>query len=202
VLHFDREKHVYTLQDEPESPWNGSRLLSVTEVLRQVGFVDPQWYTDEARERGRRVHRATELLDTEGLDWSSVRPRELGYVKAWERFVDETGWVSREVELPVHSSLYGHAGCIDRIGFYRDDATVEVVTDIKSGGLPKWVPFQVGGYIETLPPMHRRAEAVVLSQDGSWKRKRFTMEELDRGRRVFLSALTVVRSLHELGVIS
>lgn len=200
-LLFDREKHVYTVADEPGSPWNGSRLLSVTEVLRQVGFVEPRWYTEEARERGRRVHRATELLDTEGLDWNTVREEERGYVEAWQLFQEQTGYVPREVELATWSSIHGHAGCIDRLGFYREQPEVEVVTDIKTGSLPRWVRFQLSGYVETLPVLHRKVEAVTLYPDGTWSRKAFTAVELDAARRVFLSSLAVVRALRELGCI-
>ena len=55
-LKFDAATHTF---------WrDGVRILSVTQVLRRCGLVSP-WWTEEARNRGTRVHQA---LLREGLD--------------------------------------------------------------------------------------------------------------------------------------
>jgi hypothetical protein len=200
-LLVDKEIHGYRIEGEEASFWNGKSLPSVTDVLRGIGFCDVSWYTEDARRRGSCVHRAAELWETVGLDEASVEEDHRGYFEAWKKFIQDTGWVSAQIEEAVWSPIYGYAGCLDRRGKYPQDK-IETVIDIKTGGLPKWVHLQLGGYAEALPVLQRKHEAVTLCPDGTWKRKTFSTQEIDRGRRGFLAALTVFREMRELGIIS
>ena len=78
VVQFDESAHVYTVA-RVQRP-------SVTQILKDAGLIDTTWYTDEARERGRAVHLATQFLDEDDLDWDTVLPQYGGYLAAWERF--------------------------------------------------------------------------------------------------------------------
>ena len=50
-LTFDEEKHEYRL--------DGEVLPSVTGILREMGFVDDTYFTEDSAARGTAVHRAT-----------------------------------------------------------------------------------------------------------------------------------------------
>ncbi len=202
-LIVDREAHIYRISEDDPSPfWKGKVIPSVTDVLRDVGYVDPSWYTEEARRRGSCVHKAAELWETTGLDEESLEESHRPFFLAWKSFVQDTGWISTSVEEAVWSPIHGFAGQIDRRGFYREFRGIETLLSIKTGGLPKWCHLQEGGYIEALPVLRRNVEAVTLCSDGRWKKKEFKPAEIDRGRRGFLAALTTSREMRELGIIS
>ena len=55
TLHYDPETHIYTV--------DGEVLPSVTQILKDMGFIDVTWFNDYARERGSLVHK---IIESEG----------------------------------------------------------------------------------------------------------------------------------------
>ena len=91
VVHVNEERHEYAI--------DGVLRPSVTQTLKDAGLTYDQWYTEEARLRGKAVHAACQLLDEDDLDWDSVLPEYRGYVTAWERFKRDSGFqITRDPE--------------------------------------------------------------------------------------------------------
>ena len=192
LLRVDRKLHRY---------WRGEeRLDSVTDILGDLGIIETEFFTEDARARGHAVHRACEFLDEGDLDWSSLAPIEkkicqpvAPYVRAWERFKRETGFVCKVIERPVYHSLYLYAGTPDRIGVFPNEKG-EALLDLKTGEALDWAGLQTGGYDEALGKPQfggwRRRYAVKLRADGDFRLVPF--EDVNDGK-TFLSMFVTHR---------
>lgn len=108
-LEFDEATHTYRV---------GGRVVpSVTQVLQLITDYSgiPAKVLENARDRGVRVHRVTELDDEGTLDQESVDPEDQPYLEAWRRFKAEFGVVVLESEKRVYSQQLGYAGTLDRV---------------------------------------------------------------------------------------
>lgn len=135
-LTFDPETHTYTLDD--------LTVPSVTEVLRGAGLIAGSAYADtRALARGTAVHSACHYLDEGDLDEASVSREIEPYVRAYRRFLADSGFKVGEIERRVWSRLHGFAGTLDRTG---ELCGRQVLFDIKSGPAEEWHSAQLGGY--------------------------------------------------------
>src|SRR2546422_4532739 len=124
-LTFNAADHTYALDGEP--------LLSVSRVLDLAGIHAPVWY-DEATanltaQRGQAVHRATELLELGTLDWATVDPIVLPYVRCYERFLAEHRFEVLAREQIVYSTRNRYAGTFDRLAILDGQ---RAIMDIKT----------------------------------------------------------------------
>lgn len=175
ALVFLPESHRYLL--------DGRELVSVTRVLRVAGLYDDEWFTDESRDRGTRVHRACCRVD-DGLP--VIDPLAEPYLMAYARFKADMEPVWSHVESPVYDALLGYAGTMDRAGIVDGQLTV---VDLKTGDIPPMVGPQTAAYRRCLltPHEYQRA-ALQLRPDGRYRFERLT----DRSdEAVFLAALTL-----------
>lgn len=141
-LVVDEANHAYS--------WEGRRLPSVTQVLRVLDdFGDvPKDVLDFAAFRGTAVHEATALADRDDLDEESLDPELAGYVAAWRRFREESGFEPLLVEHRVVNLQLGYAGTVDRVGQLGGRMAL---LDIKSGSrVPRSAGPQLAGYWEAL----------------------------------------------------
>ena len=89
--------NTFTFSEEQHEYRNaaGRVVLSVTQVLQGSGLVDYSGIDEDVLARkaeiGTAAHAAAHYLDEGDLDWSTVAPEVVGYVKAWERCKAETG---------------------------------------------------------------------------------------------------------------
>lgn len=123
MLEFNEELHEYR--------YNGEIVQSVTQILKPISGYDgiPEWKLEQAAERGRKVHLATELYDGDDLDMDSISPDILPYVEAWIRFRQSTDYEVVLMETQVYSEKYGYAGTLDRLLQKKNDY---YLADIKS----------------------------------------------------------------------
>jgi hypothetical protein len=181
-LTFDADTHRYAVGGKP--------IPSVTTVLRAAGLIDfsgvPLPVLDPARERGTRVHLATELDDRGELDIGSVIPEELGYLDAYRRFKREAGFIATSIEQRVYSHRYWYAGTLDRIGLMRKK---RCLLDIKTGAPQRAVGPQTAAYKAALPMNVMPRFAVYLQPDGSYQLA--SLNDSD-DLAVFLAALRLV----------
>ena len=124
-LSFEPIEHVYTLQELDTS--KRQTIPSVTDVLVALKIITPKWYTPKARIRGKAVHLATMYLDQGRLNWESIKATEealeqnvTGYVRAWERYKTDTGFVSKLIETPQYHEVHRYGGTPDRVGGFPD----------------------------------------------------------------------------------
>jgi hypothetical protein len=147
-LVFEEEPHIYRLGD--------TVLTSVTQLLKAGGLSEdfdwiPRVILDHARERGNMVHLACALLDQGVLDWTTVDPVILPFVRAYYNFLIEcrVSWI--EIEKASASPL-GFAMRPDRIGFVNGR---RAVVDLKTGQrMSRSVGVQTSGYKSGWESLH------------------------------------------------
>jgi len=166
---YNRETRIHTL--------DGARIPSSTQVLCGTGWVDPRYYPEASKIRGKRVHSCSELLEGPGLNWESLGPIEeaLGepvsmYVRAYESFLKNEGWQSEMIEKEAVSVPFRFCGCADRIGRCRGGK--RTLMDVKTGLWVHTWQMQLGSY-EVLYKVGR-ALIVELRPDGTYR-----LEEVD-----------------------
>ena len=137
ILTFNEDLHEYRL--------NERKIPSVTQILADLSFIDDSFFTLESRERGRKVHKITELYDDGSLDMETVDPRLKGYLDAWISFVRKEGFAWIAIEKRIFHPTYWYAGTLDRKGVNQRGKTI--LLDIKTGVPSKWHSFQLGGYL-------------------------------------------------------
>lgn len=177
---FDAETHKYFIQDVC--------VPSVTQVLKECGIIDDRFYTEEARERGKAVHLATQLLDEDDLDWDSLDPSLEGYVRAYERFKTESGFVPVLIEERVYNPVSMYAGTLDRTGYFSNIKNKTLI-DIKSGAPEPWAAIQTAAYEHCLLQRFSR-HALQLKPDGTYRLSPQYRDPNDI--KLFLSALSIV----------
>lgn len=181
---FEPATHTYRYGDKI--------LTSVTQALKGAGLIEYDGVAPEAlefaRQRGRAVHTATQLLDEGRLDWESLDLRIVGYVAAYEKFKIDSAIFINGIEQMYADPLCGVAGTIDR------DVTLNGrrgVLDIKTYEIEDWTALQLAGYERMMrgtgePRLDRWG--LWLKEDGSYKIRQFK-DATDE--RVFLAALAV-----------
>jgi len=173
MISFDEATHTYT-----ES---GQVIPSVTQILSTEGLVsyfntDP-WYM----ERGTAIHKACEYFDKGTLDWDSLDPAILGFVKAYVLFMVSSGLLFSHIEEPLYHPIYHYAGTPDRF---------LPLLDIKG---VQGCELQLEAYGELLRAnkIHpgREAYTLHLKEDGTYKLASYKFNRTKLG--VFLSAVTL-----------
>jgi len=172
---FEPIEHVYTLhEDFNGGPATSSRVVpSVTQIIQDnnLGFdfsqlpkLDLAWYGD----RGTKVHLACEYMDKGVLDWKTVDPRILGFVKSYQLGKHEYKFEVLETEMLVLDPLHRYAGQLDRI-VEMDDKASQI--DIKSGAPHISHGYQTAGYNKCLAggkySIHIPRFGLYLKEDGS-----------------------------------
>lgn len=122
-LTFDPVKHRYFLDAIP--------LPSITGVIAAAGLSDysgiPEAVLRRKQQLGKAVHLAACFVDKGTLDWASVHPDTVPYIKAYESFIKKTGFSPLFAEQPLASKRLRFAGTPDRLGLlYGKHAIVEI----------------------------------------------------------------------------
>jgi len=166
---------------------DGAKVPRVTAMLEAAGLINTRWFTDEARDRGTRIHLATKLLDEGKLAWSGLTEEERPYVEAWAKFKEELGVIVKEREVFLCDPQKRYAGTCDAIAS-ADRGTSSApplwVLDLKAGAeLPSY-RIQTAAYEDMLHATrhvayYRRA-AVHLLPDGKYRFRPHTrMQDYD-----------------------
>lgn len=152
----------------PEFP-AGTR--SVTEILHDVGLVDDRWFNDAARDRGLRIHCGAQLLAQGILDWESVEPVDLGYLKSCELLLRYTGWTARLTEQRRLNTELKVCGTYD-VSFDAPNRDSCVLADYKTGAPQPWHEIQLGFYYK-LNGEKGKLAGIYLQEDGSTAKVKF-----------------------------
>jgi len=134
-LELDESTHIYRL--------DGRRIIGTTEALK---ILDDRWKVDPwYLERGRFIHKATELYDTDELDESTVDDRIRPYLDAYMRFRRDTDFVPTFIERELYHPKFFYGMKIDRIGWLNGRW---VMMDLKSGAPARVDKLQSAAYLE------------------------------------------------------
>ena len=134
-LTFDPETHTYRME--------GEIIPSVTQILKDVGLIDTTFFAPEHAERGTRIHAATVFWDETEMDDDTLPEEWTGYLSAWKKFREETGFVSSHIEQAFCCDE-GYAGTVDRIG--KTHKINPLLLDIKTGPPQPWHRLQLAAY--------------------------------------------------------
>jgi len=171
-------------------------LPRVTEILKSVGLINTDWFTDEARTRGEYVHLACAYLDEGTLDVASLDPQIEGYVRAYDAWRRASGigkiqWIETTLTDPQGR----YRGTPDRVLITRPRNLV----DIKSGQPMAFHKWQLSAYVSMLPdPYSYERMGVYLKNDGTYSVKVFPKADYQKDLAVFLSALNVFYAKREM----
>lgn len=177
MLTFNEEKHEYAL--------DGEVLPSVTQILKAEGFIHHDFTDPRYAERGKAVHKATELFDLGTLDESTVDTRIQGYVQAWIKYRLDTNYMPDPsmIERRMYHPTLKYAGTIDRPGL-----------DLKSGNPEPWHILQAAAYEDLMLAntdiVSRGWNMIYLQDDGKYKIKPYSAIDLYQARRIFHAALS------------
>lgn len=128
---FDHVEHAYYVA--------GRQVPNVTGMLQKTGWVDPTYYTDDVRERGRAVHQLTAEYDLGALDPSRLVSKYRGWLLAHVAAMARLKPTWDAIEEPEVHPSYQFGTRPDRVGkIYR----VRSIVDEKSGLKDKAHPIQ------------------------------------------------------------
>ena len=185
LLTFDAASHTYYL--------DGVEIPGVSDVLETSGLKPSYNGFHQAQLRGLHVHEACELLDLDDLEWSSVYPEWIGYVRAYELFKQEFGFVPELIEYQACHPVYRYAGTLDRRGTVEPDRQRAIILDLKTGTPEPWHRWQLAGYQllggEALA--QDRRVGVYLHDDGTYAVQSFDDKN---DIRTFLAAVTITHA--------
>jgi hypothetical protein len=181
-IRFDEEPHAYYYQ--------GRRVPNVTAILEEWGFgldvssIDPEVLAS-ARERGRYVHKAAELLAEGRLDTGAAFALQWGgYLRALV-----AAWASLRLrpllaEVPLYEPSYDYAGTLDFFG-WSDGGGRLVLLDYSTGAKPGG-DAQLAAYrhllqrnLDRLEGQDISAAVVHLRENGSWRLEPIEAAELE-----------------------
>lgn len=140
---FDPACHEYRIPNADNSI--GMLVPSVTQILKAENLVDFSFCSEQARDRGSRVHEAIWFLCEGDLDRASVSAEDMPYVESAEAFLSDLEVEIIIAEAVVFSSLYGYAGKPDLLCYLRGIRQL-AVPDWKTGEPNPATGLQLAGY--------------------------------------------------------
>ncbi len=126
---FNPDQHVYRS--------GGIRLPGATDVIKSEGLIDTGYMTEEARWRGKCVHRGIELFVKNELDWDTVDESIIGHLRSFEKLIAVTGFEVVGAEEALFDDAFG---CIPDVWGILNG--FRVVIELKTGAVPKWAAIQ------------------------------------------------------------
>jgi hypothetical protein len=154
--HYDPDVHLYRL---------GPKIIpGSTDVLKDAGFA----YPPGNMEMGRAVHIATHYDDERTLDMATVTDDVYGYLMAWRKFREETGFKPDRIEEPNVNVALSFGAVLDREGTWNRGKR-RVLVEIKKYAPGYFTGLQLALQDLTLPavtlPRDRVAVHLMASGD-------------------------------------
>lgn len=161
MLTFDEKLHQYRI--------NGVVVPSVTAITSPLfDFAGiPKDILERKRQIGTALHKAIELHIADDLDMDSVDPAVQPYLKAFIKWVNESGFKPDETEKQVHSVLLKFVGTLDLNGWtakgkravvdYKSTYSLSTVTGIQTAGYAL-ASIEMGDKIEERYALHLKPD--------------------------------------------
>ena len=175
-LYYIEETHAYY--------YDGVKIPSVTQILREAGYTDTDFIPSEFADRGTFIHAITELADMQIIDYSIIPGEWVSFVHAYEEFLADKRPSIVETEELVLRELNGrvYAGRRDRL---LDISGVYYGADYKTGNYAKWHPLQLVAYFGTTMQL----ADLYLKKNGDYKFRVLGDEEKKESIEIFEAAL-------------
>lgn len=191
---FDEIEHRYSV---------GARELpSVTQILKATGLYEARYAKDEHRQRGEAVHRACDLACEGRYREEGTHAVVIPYIRAFQKFLRDTGFKKMGGEVPMGSVALGYAGRPDAWGLVGDRM---VLCDFKSGTTPSGVGLQLAAYALLMKEQDAQNRILVdslrvvqLGDDERYKVMAFDEPKWKNGWRAVLSTYLLRKELGKL----
>lgn len=188
-IKFNADTHTYE--------FNGRKIPSVTQILKRRGLIEgEEWFTDEARDRGDAVHAACHYMVEDDIDWATVDPEIIGYLKGFRQWRIDTNPEILAVEPIWYHPQYIYAGKPDLVVRINNEIWV---IDIKTGAFKKIHELQLAGYdglvYHNLSESPRKWAVLQLREDGTYRIH--SIQERKKARTLFHYALELTRFMGE-----
>lgn len=160
---FDHDAHVYFV--------NGKPIPNTSSMLVRTGHVDPRYYTEESRIRGRAVHGFTAQADLKALDVDKLVSPYRGYVVGHVKAIARLKPHMLAIEEPVVHPQFRFGTRPDRVVKMHG---VLGVLDDKTGGREKWHALQTAiqaigiGWKYHVPPELIQRFTLYVGADGQF----------------------------------
>lgn len=183
---FDYDEHVYYVNDQP--------IPNTSSMLVTTGKVDPTYYTEDSRERGKAVHGLTARMDLHALDADRFVGLYRGYVLAHQAAMARLKPAMIAIEEPVVHPQFRFGTRPDRVAKVFRSLSV---LDEKTGGREKWHAIQTAiqaigiGWKYGVPPEMIQRFTLYLDDGGGFS------NVLHPRRRDFDEAYDVIRECCE-----
>jgi hypothetical protein len=208
-LTFDAATHTYTL--------DGTRVMSVTQVLKQSGLIDfsgiPESILEAARVRGTTVHQAIAYYNEGDLDLNQFEcdfPDYVGYLSGWLTFCTQREFTPILSECRIASRRHQVAGTLDTLGELDGEPTLldfatghpaDVSKDLQTSAYVA-LAYEWAEEPEADPRLaafcarheHVRRYAVALRKDGSFALHPYSNPSDYRNFLTLLEAQRIVRA--------
>lgn len=146
LFEYDPGRHLYFA--------NGKVIHSVTQVGQgfqfnhEAVFLETRFYNTSGRDRGTDVHTAIEMINRGVVKVEHFLGADRwGYIQAYGRFLEETGFRPVHVEAIGFHDSYGYCGTIDMVGKIGEDY---YLIDVKTGSPTRWYGVQLAAYARIL----------------------------------------------------
>lgn len=121
---------------------DGVRYASVTQILKEMGFLSNPFYTEQGAENGTRRHKVIELFDNDNL--AGCDEDDLVYLQGWKKFREDKNVTIISIENRLYNTTYRYTGKPDRVIGINGKLSV---LDIKTGSPAPHEKYQIGGYL-------------------------------------------------------
>ena len=171
------------------------RVTTILSDLRLIYRIDDE----AAKARGTAVHLAIRYMLEDRLDWESLDPAIIGYVKAAQKFCADMEVHPLAIEQAVALPELGYAGTLDLLcTFGRSNA--KAIVDWSTGSVPVTKGLQMVAYgaarpigakppKQPLPPIGR--VAVELRENGTYLTSIFDVRFWYQDWRAWLGAIAL-----------
>ncbi len=162
---FDKATHEYKI--------GGVIVASVTQIIKEMGIIDAQYFTEYATTRGTYVHDSTVMIDNDSLDEAALSEPLRPYIEAYKLFRSQVDYKPVYIEHDLYDKALMFAGTPDRICEING---TPAVLDLKTSGPQAWHKAQTALYLHLTSVSNVKKclarYSLYLSANGAFKLKR------------------------------
>lgn len=159
-VELDHDKHIYRV--------DGKIRPGISELIRGSGILKGVVYgSEEALWRGKVIHKALEYLNKGTLDWDTVDESVIPYLRAYQKFLADTGFKPKSWEISLFNPTLKYCGTYDVEGECNGEKwLIDTKTGLTSLALGSWVGIQTAAQCLLLqdPTQYKRFGLKITSE--------------------------------------
>lgn len=162
--------HQYSVGDR--------RVPGVSQILEATGFIQPSpFWTDEARDKGTRLHEACYEINTGTFDFNDSSSDIYFEALAYAEWKETTKFSVLLAETRLYSEVHGFAGTLDAFGEFQDGSYALI--DYKRGYAMASAKYQTAAYVMLLC---ENSQELLGKKVYPFQVKRYALERIGKER--------------------